>query len=48
MLTKDSQSDFNVKKADYYDAEGYQVADEKNKAKLKKPVKIEDKTKSVH
>lgn len=36
MLTDKSSSDFdNTKKAEYYDADGYQVADEKNKHKLK-------------
>jgi len=38
MLTEKSQSDFdNAKKAAYYDLEGYAVADEENKDKLKKP-----------
>lgn len=41
MLTTESGSDFNTKKASYYDEEGYEVADEENKDKLKKPVKIE-------
>jgi len=40
MLTEQSQSDFdNTKKAEYIDAEGFQVADEANKEKLNKPVK---------
>jgi hypothetical protein len=43
MLTDKSQSDFdNTKKAEYYDAEGFGVADEKNKEKLKKPVSVKD------
>lgn len=38
MLTDKSQSDFNnTKKAEYYDAEGFMVADEANKHKLSKP-----------
>ena len=42
MLSENSQSDFNtVKKAEYYDADGYCVADEENKHKLNKPEKIE-------
>ncbi len=45
MLTDDSNSDFdNAKKAEYFDADGFHVADEKNKAKLKTPVKIKDTT----
>lgn len=38
MLTEKSQSDYDkTKKAEYYDAEGYAVADEANKHKLTKP-----------
>lgn len=38
MLTENSQSDFdNTKKAEYYDCEGFCVADEQNKDKLKNP-----------
>jgi len=38
MLTDKSQSDYdNTKKAEYYDAEGFSVADENNKHKLNKP-----------
>jgi hypothetical protein len=43
MLTEDSMSDFdNTKKASYFDADGPNVADESNKDKLKRPVKIKD------
>lgn len=43
MLTERSQSDFdNTKKAEYFDKEGFFVADEDNKAKLKNPAKIEN------
>ena len=43
MVTEDSHSDFDLsKKAEYYDAEGFGVADKKNVDKLKKPVKISD------
>jgi hypothetical protein len=42
MLTERSQSDFdNTKKAEYYDKEGFLVADEENKHKLKNPQKVE-------
>ena len=42
MLTDKSQSDYDTtKKAEYYDAEGYSVADEQNKHKLNKPEKIQ-------
>lgn len=38
MLSEKSQSDFdNTKKAEYYDAEGFNVADASNKHKLSKP-----------
>jgi hypothetical protein len=38
MLTEKSVSDYdNKKKAEYYDAEGFTVADENNKHKLNKP-----------
>jgi hypothetical protein len=38
MLTEKSLSDYDcAKKAEYYDAEGFTVADEKNKHKLNKP-----------
>jgi len=41
MLTSESQSDFdNTKKAEYYDEEGFMVADEANKDKLAKPVPV--------
>ena len=41
MLTDRSLSDYdNTKKAEYYDAEGFKVADEKNKHKLSKPEPI--------
>jgi hypothetical protein len=40
IVTEDSISDFNIKKAEYYDAEGFAIADRDNKDKLKKPVKI--------
>ena len=43
MLTEESQSDFDTtKKASYFDEEGFGVADEDNKDKLKKPAKIKD------
>jgi hypothetical protein len=42
MLTEDSKSDFDLtKKAAYYDEAGFGVADEGNKDKLKKPVRID-------
>ncbi len=40
MLTEDSTSDFSSKKAKYFDEHSHLVADEDNKAKLTKPVKI--------
>ena len=43
MVTEKSQSDFDhTKKAEYYDKEGFAVADEANKEKLKQPVKLEE------
>lgn len=40
-VTTDSQSDFDhTKKAEYYDAKGFAIADRKNVDKLVKPVKI--------
>lgn len=45
MLTDKSISDFNTKKAAYYDEEGFQVADEENRGKLKAPRPIQDKPK---
>jgi hypothetical protein len=43
MLTEKSQSDFdNTKKAEYYDNEGFLVADEANKDKLNSPQPIID------
>jgi hypothetical protein len=47
MLTENSLSDYDsAKKAEYYDAEGYGVADEANKNKLAKPepISIKDNT----
>ena len=42
-VTTESHSDFNpAKKAEYYDADGFEIADKANKNKLKKPVKIVD------
>ena len=42
-LTEDSFSDFDSeKKAEYYDADGYGVADEANKDKLHTPVRISE------
>jgi hypothetical protein len=45
-LTSESASDYrdkkgHIKKASYYDASGFGVADKDNKHKLKKPVRIE-------
>ena len=43
MLTERSQSDFdNTKKAEYFDKEGFFVADENNKNRLKSPEKLEN------
>ena len=39
-LTEKSINDFNTKQAAYVDEDGYLVADEENKDKLKKPVKL--------
>ena len=41
ILTEESQGDFNAKKAEYIDEDGYHVADKQNKHKLKNPSKIE-------
>ena len=42
MLTENSLSDYDTtKKAAYYDAEGFNVADEDNKQKLNKPEAVE-------
>jgi len=35
-----SKSDFNLKQASFYDIEGFEVADEENKNKLKNPQRI--------
>ena len=43
MLSEKSKSDFNnTKKAEYYDAEGFEVADAENKHKLKNPQRVEE------
>ena len=43
MLTDKSVSDFDsTKKAEYYDAEGFDVADTANKEKLQKPTPLEE------
>ena len=43
MLTEKSKSDFdNTKKAEYYDEEGFAVADKDNKHKLKNPSSIKN------
>ena len=43
MLTDKSQSDYdNTKKAEYYDADGYTVADEANKHRLEKPESLKN------
>lgn len=42
MLTNRSLSDYGTKKAEYYDEEGFGVADAENKDKLKQPKRIED------
>lgn len=43
MLSSESQSDFDsTKKAEYYDLEGFCVADENNKEKLKKAERIDE------
>jgi hypothetical protein len=42
VLNSESRSDFDSsKKAEYFDADGYEVADENNKENLKSPKKIE-------
>jgi hypothetical protein len=42
MLNEKSRSDFDsTKKAEFYDEEGFQVADAENKHLLKTPKKIE-------
>ncbi len=43
MLTEKSSSDFNsTKKAEYFDAAGFGVADEENKQKLADPKPIKE------
>lgn len=43
MLTDRSASDYDhTKKAEYYDADGYAVADQANKNKLKNPKPIKE------
>jgi hypothetical protein len=40
-ITPDSKSDFDMtKKASFFDDTGFEIADEENKDKLKKPKKI--------
>lgn len=47
MLSEKSQSDFdNTKKAEYYDKEGFAVADKENKDKLKSPALVQNLEKS--
>jgi hypothetical protein len=41
ILTEDSHGDFNTKKAEYIDEDGYLIADKQNKHKLKNPSKID-------
>ena len=42
MLSDKSLSDFDKsKKAEWYDVEGYEIADDTNKDKLKNPKKIQ-------
>ena len=42
MLSAESKSDYdNTKKAEYYDKEGYAVADKANMHKLKSPESVE-------
>jgi hypothetical protein len=44
VVTENSRSDFdNSKKAEYYDEDGFNIADEKNKHLLETPKKIEQK-----
>ena len=46
MLTERSSSDFdNTKKAEWYDSEGFSVADSLNKDKLKSPKPVKELTK---
>ena len=45
MLTEKSINDFNTKKAEFYDENGFLVADESNKHKLASPKPIETDTK---
>ena len=41
MVTAESRSDFDAtKKAEYYDAAGFEIADKENKEQLKSPRKI--------
>ena len=42
MLTAESRNDFNTKKAEYYDEDGFSVADEQNKHRLNNPKPIND------
>lgn len=43
MLTSKSKSDFDTTKtAEYVDAEGFAVADEQNKGKLKNPQRVHE------
>jgi|GEM_PF-5025335 hypothetical protein len=43
-VTTNSFSDFDsTKKAEYYDEDGFAIADSQHKDKLKKPLKIENK-----
>jgi len=43
MVTVESRSDFDsTKKAEYYDAEGFEIADKAHKEKLKNPKKIKE------
>jgi hypothetical protein len=43
MLSEKSKSDYdNTKKAEYYDAEGFGVADEAHKDKLNKPEPVKN------
>lgn len=43
MLDENSQSDFdNTKKAEFYDADGFAVADAANKDKLKNPRPVKE------
>ena len=42
MLTNESLSDYNTKKAEFYDDNGFEVADASNKHKLKSPKPIKE------